>query len=141
MDDLRIGPRLTIPAEELRLAFSRSSGPGGQNVNKVASRVEVRWSPGDSRAVRQDDRDWLLQRLASRLSLDGELIVTSERHRTQGRNRTDALDKLAVLVREALQRPKRRRATRPSRGAVQRRLDSKKQRAEIKRHRRAPDRD
>lgn len=141
MDDVRVGPRLTIPGDELSLQFTRSRGPGGQNVNKVESRVELRWSLADSRALRDADRRWLLNRLASQLTQDGELIVTSERYRTQARNRADATDKLADLVRQALIRPKARRATRPSRGSIQRRLDAKKQRGEVKRQRRRPPED
>lgn len=141
MDDLRIGPSLTIPGDELRLSFARSSGPGGQNVNKVESKVEVRWTPADSRALRPGDRTWLLRRLDAQLTVDGDLIVTSERYRTQARNRADVLDKLAQVVREALHRPKRRRATRPTRGSVKRRLEGKKQRSELKRQRQTPDRE
>lgn len=133
---LRVGPTLTIPPDELRMAFSRSSGPGGQNVNKVESRVELRWNVAESAALSERDRSWLLERLAAQLTTTGELIVTSERHRTQARNRADALEKLASTLRDALVRPKRRRPTRPGKRAVQRRLDEKKQRGELKRGRR-----
>ncbi len=132
MEDLRIGPRLTIPGEELRVAFARSGGPGGQKVNKAETKVELRWNPGESGALSDADRRWLLTRLAAKLSTDGDLIVTSERTRTQAQNRTDARDKLAELVRQALVRPKRRRPTKPSRGAVERRLKDKKHRAKLK---------
>lgn len=138
MDDLRIGPRLTIPADELQLAFARSAGPGGQKVNKAETKVEVRWKPSDSRALSEDDRRWLLRALGDRLTADGELIVTSQRTRTQAGNRKDALDKLAELLRQALVRPKRRRPTRPSKGSVERRLKAKKERSKLKQNRRAP---
>ncbi|MGD8861430.1 MAG: alternative ribosome rescue aminoacyl-tRNA hydrolase ArfB [Myxococcales bacterium] len=139
MEDLRIGPTLTIPGDELKLSFARSSGPGGQKVNKASTKVEVRWNPGDSRAVRESDRGWLLRKLRDQLTTDGELIITSERTRTQSQNRADALDKLAETVRQALVRPKRRRPTKPTRGSVERRLKEKKHRGKIKEGRKAPD--
>lgn len=136
---LRIGPGLTIPEDELSVAFSRSGGPGGQNVNKVASKAEVRWVPAQSRALSEPDRQWLLSRIGSRLTVQGELIVVSSKTRDQVRNRADAEEKLAELVRAALQRPKPRRATKPTRGSKERRLKEKKVRSDIKRTRRAGD--
>lgn len=134
--DLVVTPRVRIPAEELREAFVRSSGPGGQNVNKVASKVELRWTPATSTALSYDDRAWLLAKLGGRLTLDGELIVTSDRYRDQPRNRADAAEKLAAIVRTALARPTPRRATKPSRGAKERRIAAKKRRGAIKTGRR-----
>ena len=139
MADLRISPLVTIPEDELSVSFSRSGGPGGQNVNKVASKAELRWVPAQSRALSEADRTWLLARLGPRLTTLGELIVTSTKTRDQLRNRTDCEDKLAEIVRLALARPKARRATKPSRGAKERRLKAKKVRGEIKRARRADD--
>jgi ribosome-associated protein len=124
-----------IPGDELAIAFARSGGPGGQNVNKVASKVELRWNPTTTAALGDDDRAWLVERLRSRLTSDGTLIVTSTATRDQGRNRDDAADKLALIVRTALARPKPRRASRPSRGAKRRRLADKRHHAEIKRNR------
>src|SRR5207237_394020 len=120
---------------EIDLAFARSSGPGGQNVNKVETQVEARWTPSASAALSPDDRAWLLERLASRLTNDGELLVSSSRFRTQGANRQDALDKLADTVRQALLRPKKRRKTKPSKAAKQRRLQAKKTRSQTKANR------
>jgi len=137
--DIIVTPRLTIPAGELAIAFARAGGPGGQNVNKVASKVELRWNPTTSSALSADDRAWLTQRLASRLTTDGTLIVTSTTTRDQIRNRDDAAAKLALIVRAALARPKTRRATRPTRSAKRRRVESKRHRAEIKRNRRVDD--
>ncbi len=117
------------------MAFSRSGGPGGQNVNKVETKVEVRWRPGTSVALGDADRRWLLHRLGTRLTADGSLVVTSNRGRTQAGNREDALAKLAGIVRSALTRPKGRRKTAPSRGATERRIAAKKQRARVKRDR------
>jgi ribosome-associated protein len=131
-DVLVINPRVAIPAGELRYAFARSGGPGGQNVNKVSSKAEVRWTPADSAALTADDRAWLLAKLGGRLTTEGELIVVSDKTRDQIVNRADATEKLAALVREALVRPKPRRATKPSRGAKERRLGEKKRRAAIK---------
>ena len=136
MQDLVVQPGLTIPGSELTIAFARSGGSGGQNVNKVSSKVDLRWHPGSSSALHPDDRAWLLEKLGTRLTGDGALIVTSTLTRDQVKNREDALSKLALIVRAALIRPKNRRATKPSRGAKRRRVEDKRHRAEIKRNRR-----
>lgn len=135
MGDLRITQTLVIPAAELSETFVRSAGPGGQNVNKVASKVELRWNPGASSALRERDRTWLLARLAASLTASGDLVVRASRTRDQARNRADARVRLAELVRAALHRPRRRVATRPTRGSVERRLTGKKRRADTKRTR------
>jgi ribosome-associated protein len=137
--DIVVTPRLTIPAGELAMAFSRSGGPGGQNVNKVSSKVELRWNPATSAALGADDRAWLLGRLAHKLTGDGTLIVTSTLTRDQLQNRDDAASKLALIVRAALDRPKHRRETRPSRASKRRRVSDKRHRAELKRTRRGDD--
>ena len=139
MSDLVISDRLTIPAGELGLAFARSGGSGGQNVNKVSSKVELRWNVASSTALADADRTWLLDKLASRLTSDGTLIVVSQLTRDQIKNRDDAESKLVLIVRTALVRPKTRRATKPSRAAKRRRLDGKRHRAEIKANRRGGD--
>jgi ribosome-associated protein len=133
--DLVISPRLVIPGDELAMTFARSGGPGGQNVNKVASKVELRWNVRASTALRDDDRAWLLGRLSSRLTADGTLIVTSTATRDQLKNRDDAAGKLALIVRAALERPKLRHATRPTRASRRRRVADKRHRGEIKRSR------
>jgi len=135
MEDVVVTPRVIIPGDELALAFSRSGGAGGQNVNKVSSKVELRWNPALSTALSGDDRAWVLERLRSRLSGDGTLIVTSTATRDQLKNRADATSKLASIVRAALARPTPRRATKPSRGAKRRRVADKRHHAEIKRNR------
>ena len=139
MRDIVVTPHLTIPAGELGIAFARSGGPGGQNVNKVASKVELRWNPTTSAALGNDDRAWLLERLANRLTTEGELIVTSTLTRDQLKNRDDAMSKLTLIVRAALDRPKARRATKPTRSSKRRRVEGKRHRAEIKRNRRFDD--
>ena len=136
MSDLFVTPRLTIPAGELEISFARSGGPGGQNVNKVSSKVDLRWNPGTSAALGEDDRAWLLQKLRSRLTTDGTLIVTSTATRDQITNRADAMSKLALIVAAALDRPKPRKPTRPSKGAKRRRLADKRHQAEKKTNRR-----
>lgn len=135
MQDLVVTPRVIIPGGELAIAFARSGGPGGQNVNKVASKVELRWNPTTSAALTDDERAWLVHRLRSRLTSDGTLIVTSTATRDQGKNRDDATSKLALIVRAALDRPTPRRATRPSRASRRRRLADKRHHAETKRRR------
>ena len=135
MQDLVINARVTIPAAELSIAFSRSGGPGGQNVNKVSSKVDLRWNPQTSAALGEEDRAWLLQKLRNRLTSDGTLIVTSTLTRDQIQNRDDATYKLVLIVRAALDRPKPRKATKVSKGAKRRRVADKRKHAEKKANR------
>ena len=135
MEDLVVTPRLTIPGGELAISFARSGGAGGQNVNKVSSKVDLRWNPQTSAALTDDDRLWLLQKLRSRLTADGTLIVTSTLTRDQIKNRDDAQTKLVLIVRTALDRPKLRRPTKVSRGAKRRRVADKRHHSETKRNR------
>ena len=134
--DIVVTPRLTIPAGELSMSFARSGGPGGQNVNKVSSKVELRWNPVTSSALTDDDRSLLLERLASKLTTDGTLIITSTLTRDQMKNRDDAQSKLALIVRTALHRDKPRRETKPSRASKRRRVADQRHRSEIKKNRR-----
>jgi ribosome-associated protein len=139
VEDLVITGTVVIPAGELRVSFARSGGPGGQNVNKVETKAELRWSLRESAAVSDADRAWLFKRLASRLTNEGELLVTSTRTRDQSRNRDDARDTMAETIRRALERPKRRKKTRPSAGSVAQRLDGKRRRSTAKKKRTPPD--
>jgi ribosome-associated protein len=132
MEDLPVNERLTIPAGELRVSFARSGGPGGQNVNKVETKVEIRWRPEESSALAGGDRGWLLSRLAHRLTAAGDLVVTSSRTRDQNRNREDARAKLAAMVARAAAPPAVRKRTKPSRAAVEKRLREKRERSGVK---------
>ena len=133
---LDILPRLRVPGAELSLAYAASSGPGGQNVNKVASKAVLRWSVRDSAALRPDDRALLLSRLASRLTTEGVLVLACDRHRDQGQNVEEVLERLKDVVRAALHRDAPRKATRPTRGSRERRITGKRRRSEVKRGRR-----
>lgn len=129
---LRVNDAIVIPAAELTVTFVRAGGPGGQNVNKVASKAVVRFALRDSPAIPDDVKARVLARLASRLTRDGELIVTSAATRDQSRNRVAALARLAALLAAAAKRPRVRRPTRPSATAVARRLEDKRHRARVK---------
>lgn len=136
MDPLPVNHRLTLPAEELQVSFARSGGPGGQNVNKVASKAVLRFSIRHSRALNEGQRHLLLQRLSSKLCGDGELVLHASNHREQARNIEDARERLAELLRAALAPQKKRRKTRPTKGSVKRRLEAKSRRGDLKRDRR-----
>jgi ribosome-associated protein len=139
-DDVRVSERLTIPAAELSWRFSRSSGPGGQGVNTTDSRVELSWDLGGSELLSPALRERAVERLSARL-VQGILTVTASEHRSQLRNREAAAARLAGIVAGAIAPPPTaRRATRPSRGSVERRIAEKKRRGQIKRNRR-PDSD
>ena len=128
-----------IPTSEFTLSFSRSSGPGGQNVNKTSTRVELRFDVTKSNSLSESQRQIVVGRLRHRLSKTGVLIVASDRHRTQGQNRLDCERKLVESLQEALRPlPPKRRKTRPGLGARKRRLDSKKRQSDKKRNRRRP---
>jgi ribosome-associated protein len=135
MSELRITSVIVIPEQELTESFILSSGAGGQNVNKVASAVQLRFDVLHSRALPDDVRVRLLRLGGHRLTKEGVLVITARESRDQVRNRKIARDRLAELVRNAMHVPKKRKPTRPSKVAKERRLESKKRDARLKRQR------
>jgi ribosome-associated protein len=129
---IRISQNISIDEDEIEERFIRASGPGGQNVNKLASAVQLRFDVRRSRSLPDDVRARLERLCGRRLSKQGVLVITAQRHRTQERNRRDALDRLISLVSRAAVAPVARRATRPTAAARERRLESKKRRGSIK---------
>lgn len=138
-DPLPITAAIQIPLAEIEVAYSRSSGPGGQHVNKTETRVTLRFPVASSPSIPEDARALMVERLAPRLTKSGELLVSSEEFRERPRNLEAAYERLQGLLRRSLQRDKPRRPTRPSRGAKERRLNEKRQTAERKKSRRATD--
>jgi ribosome-associated protein len=129
---IRIDERISIDERELEERFIRASGPGGQNVNKLASAVQLRFDVRGSPNLPDDVRPRVERLAGRRLTRQGILVIIAQRHRTQERNRQDALDRLIELIRRAAVAPRPRRATRPTAGSRERRLQSKKRRGSIK---------
>lgn len=125
-------PGIAIPESELRFVASRASGPGGQNVNKVSSRITLLFDVAASPSLDDVQKAKIAERLATRISRDGVLQVSSQRHREQGMNRAAALERFAELLRDALTDAPRRRKTRVPRAAKKRRVEEKRKRGEIK---------
>src|SRR5438105_11481105 len=135
---IQISETLAIPETELSWTYVRSSGPGGQNVNKVASKAVLRWDAGASASVPPEVKARLLAHHRRRFTAGGVLVLTSQRFRDQERNRQDCLEKLRTWLLEAATPPRPRKATRPSRGSKERRLQAKKLRASTKAQRQRP---
>ncbi len=134
-NSLHVNPELSIPRHELDVRVSRSSGAGGQHVNKTSSRVEIFWNIAGSRALDDDQRARLLQKLSSRLTTEGSIRVVASDMRSQTRNRELAEERLAELVARSLVVPKKRRATKPTKASKEARLESKRRQSSKKRER------
>ena len=135
------GPFIDIQfsQNELQFTYARSSGAGGQNVNKVNSKAVLNWNPSQSQAMPEPVRDRFMKRYGSKLNAEGDLIIMSERPRDQGRNAADCLEKLREMIRSVWFPPKKRKPTKPTFGSKQRRLKAKKEHSEKKSNRRWKD--
>lgn len=131
--EIKISDQLAVDDAEVRFNYIQSSGPGGQNVNKVASAVQLRFDVRGSPSLPEDIRLRLERLAGKRVSEDGILVIEARRYRTQEHNRQDALDRLAALIRKAAEKPKLRKRTRPTAEAKKKRLDEKRRRGDIKR--------
>jgi len=135
---LRVNAQLAIPDDELSVSFVRASGPGGQNVNKVASAVQLRFDLAASLALSPEVKTRLRALAGRRITAGGALLIVARNHRTQGENRREAGERLADLIRRSLAAPKPRRPTAPTRGARERRLEGKTHLKRVKRLRGRP---
>ncbi len=135
---MEITPAIFIPDDELHFTFARSGGPGGQNVNKVSSKAILRWDLAANTTLPPDVKDRLRAQQRRRLTTEGEIVIHSQRYRDQGRNIEDCREKLREMIQQALFRPRSRKATKPSRGARERRLADKRQHSQRKARRRSP---
>ena len=129
---LEINENLSIPLQEISISAIRSQGAGGQNVNKVSTAIHIRFDVKASSAISDEDRERLLKVKDRRVSKDGVIVIKSQRYRSQDKNRSDALERLAEMIRKALVVEKSRKATKPSKRSRQRRLDEKTKRGRLK---------
>ncbi len=136
-----INEQIFIPDNELEWAFSRSGGPGGQNVNKVASRAQLRWHTQASTALEPAVMERLRMQQRNRITNDGDLLIASQQFRDQERNRADCVRSLCAMIEQATRQPRTRRPTRPSTGARLERLNEKRRRSDVKNRRRPPGED
>lgn len=133
---IEITPSLQLDDSEIVLDFVRASGPGGQNVNKVATSVQLRFDVRNSPALQPDVKERLIKLAGSRMTEEGVLLLEARRFRTQEKNRVDAIARLVNLIQQALEKPRERKATRPTRTAKAARVSDKRQHGELKRTRR-----
>jgi len=138
---LVVNHRIQIPRTEFEFTYVRSRGPGGQNVNKVSTKAVLRWDLANSPTLPADVRDRFRRQFPTRVTKDGEVVITSQRHRDRDRNAEDCLEKLRVLLAAVATAPRRRKKTAPTRASRERRLREKKMQSEKKRQRGKPDRD
>ena len=135
---LEVTDLIRVPLDEFEWSFARSGGPGGQNVNKVASKAVLRWNFDGSPSVPDDMKARFRVRFPSRLTTEGEVVLASELTRDQGRNRNDCLEKLAELLRTVARPPKVRRPTKPTKGSQRRRVEAKRRQSVRKTGRKSP---
>lgn len=132
MPGIQITDSLSIPIEALDISFIRASGPGGQNVNKVASAAQLRFDASAARSIAPEMLDRLRRAAGRRMTSNGVIVITARRFRSQERNRQDAIDRLTGLLQSVVEHPASRRATRPGRGAIEKRLQTKQHRSRTK---------
>jgi ribosome-associated protein len=135
---LSISPRISIPEHELSFQFARSGGPGGQNVNKVNTKAQLRWDVTHSPSLPPAVKSRFLERYSNRLTAEGEFIISSQRHRSQEQNIADCKEKLRQLILDVLKPPTPRKKTTPSQGSIRRRIQDKKDLSQKKQQRRPP---
>lgn len=133
--DLIVSNNVVIPASELRLSFARSGGPGGQNVNKVSSKAILHFNVQDSPSLPPGVKERFLKQFPSRITTGGEIVIHSDEYRDQPKNIQAGYDKLRDMIRSVLAPPKKRRATKPTKGSKLRRLNEKKNRSQVKANR------
>ena len=135
MNDLPIPPYCTIFGTEIIIQVSTSSGPGGQHVNKTSTKVSLRWNIEQSTCISDEQRSCLMNKIANKINKNNEIVIHCDESRSQHTNHLIAREKLCALLQSAFHVPKKRKKTKPSKGAIEKRLQKKKQRAEIKKNR------
>jgi ribosome-associated protein len=133
---LQISDTIVLDDNDIQLDFIRASGPGGQNVNKVSSAVQLRFNVAGCAVLGEAERQRLMKIAGRRMTSDGILIIKAQRYRSQEQNRRDAINRLVAMIRKAIEVPKNRRPTKPSSASKQRRLATKRRRSDLKRQRR-----